>query len=161
MRENLSGATHHLQYLNSFLFSPRLLSRSLRGPTSVKALPQDLLRSTGLGIDVKRMAELLKSGATMLSETCPECGTPLFRKGKETFCAKCNKPVVIIQSAEDETRLKADTVFETSEQTLMAKIQEVNSALKNETDPDRLVAYGNALSSWLTAIEKLRRLKSQ
>ena len=107
------------------------------------------------------MAELLKSGATMLSETCPECGTPLFRKGKETFCAKCNKPVVIIQSAEDETRLKADTVFETSEQTLMAKIQEVNSALKNETDPDRLVAYGNALSSWLTAIEKLRRLKSQ
>jgi len=107
------------------------------------------------------MAELLKSGATMLSETCPECGTPLFRKGKETFCAKCNKPVVIIQSAEDETRLKADTILETTEQTLMAKIQEVNRALKSETDPDKLVAYGNALSSWLSAIEKLRRLRGQ
>jgi UPF0148 protein len=114
-----------------------------------------------VGIDIKRMAELLKSGATMLSETCPECGTPLFRKGKETFCAKCNKPVVIIQSAEDETRLKADTIFETSEQTLMAKIQQVNLALKNETDPDKLVAYGNALSSWLSAIERLRRLRGQ
>ncbi len=97
----------------------------------------------------------------MLSETCPECGTPLFRKGKETFCAKCNKPVVIIQSAEDETRLKADTILETTEQTLMAKIQEVNLALKSETDPDKLVAYGNALSSWLSAIEKLRRLRGQ
>lgn len=97
----------------------------------------------------------------MLSETCPECGTPLFRKGKETFCAKCNKPVVIIQSAEDETRLKADTILETTEQTLMAKIQEVNLALRSETDPDKLVAYGNALSSWLSAIEKLRRLRGQ
>jgi len=112
-----------------------------------------------LGVDVRKMAELLKSGATMLSETCPECGTPLFRKGKETFCAKCNKPVVIIQTAEDEIRLKSDTILENSEQILMAKIQEINLALRNEKDPDNLVAYGNALSSWLSAIEKLRRLK--
>jgi UPF0148 protein len=114
-----------------------------------------------LGVDVKGMAELLKSGATMLSETCPECGTPLFRRGKETFCAKCNKPVVIIQTSEDESRLKAETIFESSEQTLMTKIQEINLALKNEKDPDKLVAYGNALSSWLSAIEKLRRLRAQ
>ena len=114
-----------------------------------------------MAIDVKRMAELLKSGATMLSETCPECGTPLFRRGKETFCARCNKPVVIIQSAEDESRLMTDRVLETSEQTLLAKIQEINTALKNETDPEKLVAYGNALSSWLSAIEKLRRLRGQ
>ncbi len=114
-----------------------------------------------MSIEVKKMAELLKSGATMLSETCPECGTPLFRKGKETFCPKCNKQVVIIQSAEQETRLKADQVLEDSEQTLIAKIQEVNSALKKETDPERLIAYGNALASWLEAIERLRRLRSQ
>jgi UPF0148 protein len=114
-----------------------------------------------LTVEVKKMAELLKSGATMLSETCPECGTPLFRKGKETFCAKCNKPVVIITSAEDENRLRAETILEAPEQTLMAKIQEVNLALKSETDPHRLEAYGNALSSWLSAIEKLRRLRSQ
>ncbi len=114
-----------------------------------------------MSIEVKKMAELLKSGATMLSETCPACGTPLFRKGKETFCPKCNKPVVIIRSAEQETRLMADRVLEDSEQTLLSKIQEVNLAMKNETDPEKLVAYGNALSSWLGAIEKLRRLRSQ
>ena len=130
-------------------------------PTSVKALSKNLPWLKAVGIDVKKMADLLKSGATMLSDTCPECGTPLFRKGKETFCAKCNKPVVIIQTSEDETRLKVDTILESSEQVLMGKIQEINSALKNETDPDKLVAYGNALSSWLTAIEKLRRLRGQ
>lgn len=115
----------------------------------------------GLGIEVKKMAELLKSGATMLQETCPECGTPLFRKGNETFCPKCNRPVVIIKTAEEETRLMADRILENSEQTLLAKIQEVNLAMKNETDPGKLIAYGNALVSWLGAIEKLRDLRGQ
>jgi UPF0148 protein len=114
-----------------------------------------------LGIDVKKMAELLKSGATMLSETCPECGTPLFRKGGETFCPKCNKPVVIIKSAEQEARLMTDRILENAEQTLLAKIQEVNLAMKNENDPEKLITYGNAMSTWLGAIEKLRRLRVQ
>lgn len=114
-----------------------------------------------VSIEVKKMAELLKSGATMLSETCPECGTPLFRKGKETFCPKCNKPVVIVESAEQEARLMADNVLEDSEQTLLSKIREVNMAMKNETDLEKLVAYGNALAIWLGAIEKLRRLRNQ
>jgi UPF0148 protein len=114
-----------------------------------------------VSIEVKKMAELLKSGATMLSETCPECGTPLFRKGKETFCPKCNKPVVIIESAEQETRLMTDNVLEDSEQTLLSKIREVSMAMKNETDLEKLVAYGNALTIWLGAIEKLRRLRNQ
>lgn len=130
-------------------------------PTSVKGVFHYLPWSNALTIEVKKMAELLKSGATMLSETCPECGTPLFRKGKETFCAKCNKPVVIIQTAEDETRLRTNQVLESSEQTLLAKIQEINLALKNEKDPEKLVFYGNALSTWLGAIEKLRRLRAQ
>jgi UPF0148 protein len=114
-----------------------------------------------LGLEVKKMAELLKSGATMLSDTCPQCGTPLFRKGKETFCPQCNRPVVIVKTAEEESRVASDRILETSEQTLMAKIQEVNVALKTETDPEKLAAYGSALTSWLTAIEKLRRLRGQ
>jgi UPF0148 protein len=114
-----------------------------------------------LGIEVKKMAELLKSGATMLPETCPECGTPLFRKGSETFCPKCNKAVVIVRSAEQETRLMADRILEDSEQTLLAKIQEVSSVMKIEKDPEKLIAYGNALASWLEAVERVRRLMLQ
>ena len=115
---------------------------------------------TAVSLEVKKMAELLKSGAAMLSETCPECGTPLFRKGNETFCPKCNKPVVIIQSAEQETRLMTDRVLEDSEQILLEKIQELNLAMKNERNPEKLIEYGNALASWLGSIEKLRRLRT-
>jgi UPF0148 protein len=114
-----------------------------------------------VSIEVKKMAELLKSGATMLPETCPECGTPLFRRGSETFCPKCNKPVVIIRSAAQETRLKSERILDDSEQTLLAKIQEVNLVMKIEKDPEKLLKYGNALASWVDAIEKLRRLKQQ
>ena len=114
-----------------------------------------------MSIEVKRMAELLKSGAAMLPETCPECGTPLFRRGNDTFCPKCNKPVVIIQSADQENRLMWNRVLEDSEQTLLAKIREVNAAMKIERDPEKLITYGNALGSWLDAIEKIRRLKAQ
>ena len=116
---------------------------------------------TAVSLEVKKMAELLKSGAAMLSETCPECGTPLFRKGNETFCPKCNKPVVIIQSAEQETRLMTDRVLEDSEQILLGKIQELNLAMRNEREPEKLIEYGSALSSWLGSIEKLRRLRTQ
>jgi UPF0148 protein len=114
-----------------------------------------------VGIDVKQMAELLKGGASMLSETCPQCGTPLFRKGKDTFCAKCNRPVVILKSSEDEGRLVAKQILENVEQTLLVKMRDINSALKTESDPDKLVAYGNALNAWLGAIERLRVLKTQ
>jgi UPF0148 protein len=114
-----------------------------------------------VSIEVKKMADLLKSGATMLQETCPVCGTPLFRKGKETFCPKCNQPVAIIKTAEDESRLMSDKVLENSEKTLLAKIQEMNSYLRSETDPEKLAAYGTALTSWLDAIEKLRRLRER
>lgn len=105
------------------------------------------------------MSELLKSGATMLQETCPQCGTPLFRRGTETFCAKCNRQVVIIRNAEDETRLATDQILDNTEQTLLTKIQEVNAALKTESDPEKLVAYGNALKTWLDTIDSVRKLR--
>ena len=112
-----------------------------------------------MGIEVKKMAELLKSGASMLQETCPQCGTPLFRRGAETFCVKCNRPVVMIRNAEDESRLVADQILESTEQTLLAKIQQLNTALKSENDPSRLLTYGSALKAWLEAIDSIRRLK--
>lgn len=112
-----------------------------------------------MGAEVKRMSELLKSGATMLQETCPECGTPLFKRGTETFCAKCNRTVIIIRNAEDENRLMTDQILDSTEQTLLAKIQQVNTVLKTESDPEKLVTYGNALKTWLDAIGSLRKLK--
>ncbi|MHA1583655.1 MAG: Sjogren's syndrome/scleroderma autoantigen 1 family protein [Promethearchaeota archaeon] len=44
--------------------------------------------------DIKQMAKLLKSGATMLDKACPYCGQILFRlKNANLFCPHCNKAI--------------------------------------------------------------------
>ncbi len=110
--------------------------------------------------EVRRMAELLKSGYTMLSETCPKCGSPLYRRGKETFCVKCNRPVVIVSSDAEEARVIGEQALDNLEQTLMTKVQEINIALKTETDPSRLSLQAEVLSKCLENIERLRRLRA-
>ena len=54
-----------------------------------------------------------------------------------------------------------DKVLEDSEMILFSKIRELNLAMKNETDPEKLLVYGNALTSWLSALEKLKQLRTQ
>jgi UPF0148 protein len=109
--------------------------------------------------DVKRMADLLKSGATMLSDVCPECGSPLFKIKGEIFCAKCNKPVVYARATGPEATLPPTMLLDSLEQTIIAKITETNEMLKLEKDPERLSAYSNLVFGWLSMLEKIRNLK--
>jgi hypothetical protein len=55
----------------------------------------------------------------------------------------------------------ADKVLEDSETILLSKIRELNLAMRNETNPEKLLLYGNALASWLSALEKLKQLRNQ
>jgi UPF0148 protein len=83
--------------------------------------------------DVKRMADLLKSGATMLSDVCPNCGSPLFKVKGDTFCAKCNKPVVYARATGPQATVSSSMLLDSVEQTIVAKIAETNELLKVET----------------------------
>jgi len=113
-----------------------------------------------MGAEVKRMADLLRSGAVMLKETCPVCATPLFRLGKDTFCAKCNRPVAIVKSAEEEVRLASQQVLDGLEQAILEKIGELNVAVKNERELVRLRELGEAVKTYLSALEQVRKLRS-
>ncbi len=113
-----------------------------------------------MGAEVKRMADLLRSGATMLKETCPVCATPLFRIGKDTFCAKCNRPVAIISSAEEEVRLASQQVLDGLEQAILGKIGELDAAIKKERELAQLRELGEAVKTYLSALEQIRKLKA-
>jgi len=112
-----------------------------------------------MGAEVKRMADLLRSGATMLQETCPVCATPLFRLGKDTFCPKCNRPVAIVKSAEEEVRLASQQVLDNLDQAILEKIAELNAAIKNEHGLTPLRELGEAVKTYLSALEQIRKLK--
>ncbi len=108
------------------------------------------------------MADLLKSGATMLSDICPVCGTPLFKVKGQVFCAKCNKPVVYQKAMSPQTAATAVSpgyLLDSVEMTITGKISEANEILKNEKDPEKLSLYSNLVFGWLSMLEKLRSLK--
>ena len=109
--------------------------------------------------DVKRMADLLKGGATMLSDICPVCGSPLFKVKGDVFCAKCNKPVVYTRATGPQATVSPQMLLESVEQTIVGKISETNEMLKSEKDPEKLSAYSNLVFGWLSTLEKLRNMR--
>jgi len=113
-----------------------------------------------MGAEVKRMADLLRSGATMLQETCPVCATPLFRLGKDTFCPKCNRPVAIVKSAEEEVQLASQQVLDNLDQAILEKIAELNAAIKNEHGLAPLRELGEAVKTYLSVLDQVRKLRS-
>ncbi|MGD0549881.1 MAG: Sjogren's syndrome/scleroderma autoantigen 1 family protein [Candidatus Bathyarchaeia archaeon] len=113
-----------------------------------------------MSAEVKRMADLLRSGATMLQETCPICATPLFRLGKDTFCPKCNRPVAIVKSAEEEVKLASQQVLDNLDQAILEKIAELNAAIKNEHGLTPLRELGEAIKTYLSVLDQVRKLRS-
>lgn len=108
---------------------------------------------------IKRMAELLKSGATMTELACPACASPLFRlKNGELWCERCQKKVVVVKEGE-EPKLARTTVLGSLEATLTAKIQEIQVRMEKEQDPEKLQKLGNTLAGLLENLDRTRKIK--
>ncbi len=107
---------------------------------------------------VKKAGEILRSGATMLAQACPVCGTPLFRISEQIMCVKCNKPVVILKATEDESKIIRKKILDATEQTLLRKISEVQTAIEKEHDPAKIEQLTQNLSNLLNALERLGKV---
>jgi UPF0148 protein len=105
---------------------------------------------------MKQMGELLRKGARMLSETCPECNTPLFQlRDGRLICPMCNKPVVIVPADADvEVMMHQGSI----EQTLLNKVKEIQSLLETEKDLHKINVLLETLMNLLDAREKIRKL---
>ena len=107
---------------------------------------------------VRRMAELLKSGASMLSEVCPECKVPLFRMGREVFCPSCGKRVILVKRGEDESKYLLLSTLVSVRRTLDMKVRELNDMIAVEKDLDLLEREVEVLNRILHALELISRL---
>jgi len=59
--------------------------------------------------NLKKMANLLQNGATMLDLYCPRCNNILFRLKNETiFCTNCNQEVRVIKDNPAQISSKMD-----------------------------------------------------
>jgi UPF0148 protein len=106
------------------------------------------------------MARLLRSGATMLSYSCPECDSPLFRlKSGEVWCARCQKRVIILREGEDESTLRRELLWDHLEGAIMEKLSRLSGLLSAEEEPMRIREIAESISTLLTSLQRLRRLK--
>jgi UPF0148 protein len=109
---------------------------------------------------IKRMANLLRQGATLTDLSCPACGSPLFRlKDGTLWCGKDEKKVVVVKEGEEPPKTTSNNMMETLETTLLAKVQDIQGKIESTQNVDELSKLSTALSELLDSLEKVRRMK--
>ncbi len=109
---------------------------------------------------IKRMADLLRQGATLTDLACPVCSSPLFRlKDGTLWCGKDEKKVIIVKEGDEPTKPAVNPAMETLEATLMAKVTNLQDKIQKTDDVEELGKLTNALSEILDSLEKIKRMK--
>ncbi|MEM2739653.1 MAG: Sjogren's syndrome/scleroderma autoantigen 1 family protein [Candidatus Bathyarchaeia archaeon] len=111
--------------------------------------------------DFKRMAELLKLGASMLNESCPECKVPLFKLKEDVFCPLCNRKFILVKSDEELSKATADLSLRSLEKIAVSKLEELGDLVSATTNPDKQFELVSLISMWLDVLGKLRSLTSR
>jgi UPF0148 protein len=110
---------------------------------------------------IKRMADLLRQGATLTDLACPLCSSPLFRLRDGTlWCGKDEKKVILVKEGEEPPKpAVTNAAMDTLEATLMKKVQDLQDKIQHAEDPDELTKLTTALSQLLESLERIKRMK--
>jgi len=112
--------------------------------------------------EIKSMANLLRSGATLTSLSCPVCSSPIFRlKNESLWCAKCQKKVIVVKEDEQINEIQTISPLEKVEYTLTTKILEINDRIKDEKDITELHKLSLVLTSLLDNLDKAKKVERQ
>ena len=105
---------------------------------------------------VKKMADLLRSGAAMLAERCPLCGLPLFKlKSGEVVCPVHGR-VYIVRDETEYVQVTVQGVLEQLEKVVAERLGGMVSRLSSGSP-----VSGEELSTivkWLEVLERVERI---
>ena len=114
---------------------------------------------------IKRMADLLRQGATLTDLSCPACSSPLFRfKDNTLWCEQDQKRVVIIKEGEQtpvQMAPQTNATYDKLETTLLTKIQVIEDKIEKTEDIEEVQKLSAALSELLNSLEKIRKIKTK
>ena len=121
---------------------------------------------------VSDMAQELLKGATLTDVICPECDTPLLRnKNGETYCAKCKRPVIMVDSAHPapqqsspptsspNTPTPSTTTLGILQQVLQQKVTELTNLLAQTQDPKTAYQILETIDKLLEVYQKSRQIR--
>jgi len=131
-------------------------------------------RGIKINEDIKKMADLLRSGNTMLNMACPVCNNPVFRnKGGVSFCPVCNKKILVVKNIPDQNsrRVLKENIISNEEQeekkysqynktldmlknVLFEKISWITQELKSVTQIHLIEIYSKILLNFFQILSK-------
>jgi UPF0148 protein len=110
---------------------------------------------------IKRMADLLRQGATLTDLSCPACASPLFRlKDGTVWCAKDEKKVIVVKEGEEPEKA-SNAAYDKLEAILMAKVEDVQNKIQQTENVEELQKLSTALSELLYNLEKIQKMKKR
>ena len=112
------------------------------------------------------MADLLRSGHTMLNLACPICNNPIFKnKNGEKYCPVCNKKIVFVDNEassktkenlkESTTKRSNLTIWITVKEEILKKVEWLIENLRDETQVEKIESYINLLSKCFKLYRKI------
>jgi len=112
---------------------------------------------------IRRMAESLRAGATMLPDNCPVCNSPLFRLKNKTYCVKCGwssaltpAPTSGPPASSQMNSLKAMIPQITS--TVLDRLKKLEVEVGKTPDPVKLAQLSELMLTLLKILEVLQCL---
>ncbi len=109
----------------------------------------------------KRMAELLKAGAIMLNDYCPDCHVPLFKlRDGQIICPSCNRRAFYVKEGEEYV-VETMITLENLRKTITSKLSQLNVSISMEQDINQLYEETKLLLALLEVLEKLEKLSSK
>lgn len=110
----------------------------------------------------KRMGQLLRKGAALLSTACPKCNTPLLRlKDGTMYCAKCDKQVV-------EQRTTPSTIQEGERGDVLNQLatkvltilEDYTRSLPQKPHPEEIRTFAAVVKDLVEILRGIRALQS-
>ena len=108
---------------------------------------------------VRKMAELMRSGATMLDKSCPLCGAPLFKLRSGEIICPIHGPVRIVKSESEAVEILADAVLDELEDFAARRIHEILTSLKSGNSSNEEYSL-RTLMLWLRVLKYARVIKA-
>ena len=111
---------------------------------------------------IRKMAESLRAGATMLPDNCSVCNSPLFRLKDKVFCVNCGwLSTPTSQATTLPTSLQGDslkTIVPQMRSTILTKLKKLDAEVDEVSDPVRLSQLSGLMLTLLKILEVLDRL---
>ena len=125
--------------------------------------------------NIKKMADLLRSGSRMLNLACPVCNNPIFRnKDGNTYCPTCNRKVLIVNDQNHKNnRIESSKTYSNEElhnlnrtekitwlnplqNVIIEKIKLLTNKLKDETQLQLIEIYTKILTNCFDILNKIQ-----